>query len=114
MFDIEKGTEKGEYNIMITRGDTGFIYIPLYDDDDEPYTPVEGDKLRFAVKKKYKDEECLILKDIPIQTQVLTIEPSDTKPLAFGKYVHDFEFTDSLGHVSTFVWGIFEVTEEVF
>lgn len=114
MFVVEKGYEDGEYNITITRGDTGFIEIPLFDNDDEPYTPVEGDKLRFAVKKKHKDEECLILKDISIDTCILEIEPSDTKHLEFGTYVYDLEFTDSLDHVSTFIFGKFKVDKEVY
>lgn len=116
MFRIEKRYDEygeGLYDIYITRGDTGFIEIPLFDNDNEPYTPIEGDSVRFAVKKKYKDEECLVLKPIPIETLILEIKPEDTKELEFGKYVYDIEFTDSLGHVSTFIRGSFIVDKEV-
>lgn len=114
MFKIEKGYDECHYDITITRGDTGFIQIPLFNNDNESYTPVEGDSLRFAVKKKYKDEECLILKSIPIETLILEIAPQDTKPLDFAKYVYDIEFTDSYGHVSTFIEGAFIVDKEVY
>ena len=101
------------WNITLTRADTLFIEFPLFDDDDEPYTPVEGDSLRFAMKKKYKDEEPLILIDIPTNTCLLEIRPEHTKPLPFGDYYYDVEFTDSMDHVSTILKGTFTVDKEV-
>ena len=113
MYSIEKIGDK-EYDITLTRGDTLFIEFPLFNDDDEPYTPVEGEKLRFAMKKKYKDEEPLVLIDIPINTCLLEIKPEDTKPLPFGVYVYDVEFTDIGDHVSTIIKGEFTVDKEVY
>lgn len=113
MYKIEKIDDK-VYDITLTRGDTMFLEFPLFEDDDTPYTPVEGDQLRFAAKKKYKDELPLILIDIPMNTCILEIKPSHTKPLNFGDYVYDVEFTDSLGHVQTIVEGTFTVDKEVY
>lgn len=102
-------------NITLTRGDTFIAQIEMVK-NEEVYTPQEGDLIRFAVKQKYKDpdESVLINKQIPIDTMLLEIEPSDTKPLTMGKdYVYDIEYTDSLGHVDTFISGILHIGEEV-
>ncbi len=102
------------YNIFLTRGDSAFLKFSLEDNDGNPYTPVEGDSIRFAMKKRIKDEVPLIIKDIPIDTLICEIVPSDTKELAFGEYKYDVEFTDHLGHVSTIILGSFTITEEVY
>ncbi len=99
--------------INLTRGDTGILEISLVDGDGNPYIPIEGDRLRFAMKKKFTDPDCLILKQIPLDTMLLEIKPEDTKSLAFSRYVYDIEFTDSVGHVSTVILGEFNVTKEV-
>lgn len=113
MYKIEKIEDK-IYDITLTRGDTLFLEYPLYDEDDNPYTPEEGDSIRFAMKKKYKDEEPLVVVDIPIDTCLLEIKPEHTKPLNFGDYVYDVELTDKYGHVSTFSKGKFTVDTEVY
>ena len=94
----------------MTRGDTLRLTISLMK-DDEPYTPVEGDKIRFAVKSpkmycdkgEFVDDEPRILKDIPIDTMTLVLDPSDTKGLDFGTYVYDMEITFTDGSVDTFI-----------
>ena len=101
-----------EQNIELTRGDTGFFTIALKNKQDEDYTPQEGDTLRFAMSQSFGGEP-LILKQIPINTLVLEIEPQDTASLKFGKYKYDIEFTDAAGHVSTIILGEFKVTNEV-
>lgn len=109
-----------DYNIKLVRGDTAVFDVPLVSIDEEgqetPYTPQEGEKLRFALSTKYgaNRDEVLILKDIPIDTMVLRIDPADTKSLSFGKYKYDIEFTDALGAVTTVLEAIFEVAKEVY
>lgn len=113
-------TVDSDYNISLVRGDTAVFDIPLVNVDDEghetPYTPQEGEKLRFAMSTKFGSsrEEVLILKNIPISTLVLKIEPEDTKPLAFGKYKYDIEFTDIAGNVTTVLEANFTVAKEVY
>lgn len=102
-----------EQNIELTRGDTGFFTIDLKDNKGKAYTPQTGDTLRFAMSKSFGSNEPLILKQIPISTLVLEIEPQDTASLNFGKYVYDIEFTDAAGHVSTIILGNFTITKEV-
>ena len=109
-----------DYNISLVRGDSAIFDVPLVSVDEHgnesPYTPQEGEILRFALSTKYgsKREEVLILKEIPIGTLFLKIEPEDTKPLAFGKYKYDIEFTDIAGNVTTVLEAIFTVAKEVY
>lgn len=96
--------------ISMTRGDTLKVAVSLTK-DGQPYTPVEGDKIRFAAKDpkmycdkgEYVDSEPRILKDIPIETMMLVLDPADTKTLDFGNYVYDMEITFADGTVDTFI-----------
>lgn len=100
--------------ITLTRGDTFKATITIYDSDGVTYTPAEGDKVRFAMKKTYSEKEPLIVKDIPIDSMMLILKPSDTKDLEFGKYVYDIELTTAEGVVDTFIQkAILILTEEV-
>lgn len=107
-------TIKGN-DITLTRGDTLYIKVNIFR-NGEPYIPQEGEIIRFAMKRSYKDpdENVIILKIIPNDTMVLKIEPNDTKQLPFGKtYVYDIELTDTNGDVDTFIKGTFTIGEEV-
>ncbi len=100
-------------NISLTRGDTLILQIEMYK-EGEPYVPMTDDSVRFAMKQKYTDPECLIEKQIPMDTLVLELEPDDTKPLTMGqRYVYDIELTDALGRVDTFISGKIKLTSEV-
>jgi hypothetical protein len=96
--------------ITMTRGDTLLVAVSMVK-DGEDYLPTSGDVVRFAVKnkkmtmgnKEYSDPEPIILKNIPIATMVLELEPEDTKNLSFGEYVYDIEITFANGRVDTFI-----------
>ena len=96
--------------ISMTRGDTLRVAVSMTR-NGEPYTPENGDVVRFAAKhkkmksgdKEYSDVEPLILKTIPNGTMVLELVPSDTKDLDFGEYVYDIEITFEDGTVDTFI-----------
>lgn len=113
-------TVDSDYNISLVRGDSAAFDVPLVTVDDAgeetPYTPQEGEKLRFAlsIKDGARRDEVLILKDIPIDTLVLKLNPEDTKNLSFGRYKYDIEFTDILGDVTTVLKATFEVAKEVY
>ena len=107
--------------IKMTRGDTLNLKVNILK-DGEPYTPEEGDTIRFAMKHNkiksdnsgYTDEEPLILKEIPTDTMTLVLDPEDTKGLAFDTYVYDIEITFSDGAVDTFISkATLKLTEEV-
>ncbi len=98
--------------IALIRGDTLRMQVEILV-DDEPYTPTDGDRVRFALKQSYSSSKVLIHKDIPNDTLVLHLAPSDTKKLAFGNYVYDIEITFANGDVDTFIRGEFKLEEEV-
>ena len=101
-------------SIRLTRGDTLKLKLNIFSSDGEPYKPVEGDVIRFAMKKSYYDTEPLISRVIPNDTLILQLNPNDTKPLDFGKYVYDIELTNEYGEVDTFITkASIRLTEEV-
>ena len=109
-------------SITLTRGDTLKVKIDIMK-DDTLYVPQPGDSVRFALKhpamnsKKtaYKELEPLIIKNIPTDTMLLTLNPEDTKNLDFDVYVYDIEITFADGTVDTFITqAIFKITPEVY
>ena len=62
----------------------------------------------------YKDEDPLLVKQIPYDTMILKLEPSDTKELDFGKYAYDLEIVMADGWTDTFLEGTFIVAKEVY
>lgn len=103
--------------IYLTRGDTFEARVEAILPDSEgaePYVPVKGDTVRFAMKANYEDEEPLVVKNIPIDTMLLILTPEDTKGLPFGKYVYDIQITYADGRVDTFITKArLRLTEEV-
>ena len=99
--------------ITLTRGDTFIASIIPTRRDGSRYEFQEGDSMRFAMKRKYTDEEPAILKNIPIEEDEtdpdrnlvgkLQIEPEDTKQLKCCEYVYDIELTTAAGDVDTFI-----------
>ena len=101
-------------NIILTRGDTLTLTVELTK-DGQPYTPEEGDVIRFAVSNVYKTQfgyECLISKTIPNDTLTFTV-PSDETELDYKEYVYDIEVTHSDGCVDTFISARLKITGEV-
>lgn len=80
--------------ITLTRGDTFEALVSATKRDGTQYIPVAGDTIRFAMKENYDDPRPLLVKDIPIDTMMLTLEPQDTADLNFGKYVYDIQLTN--------------------
>lgn len=102
-------------DITLTRGDSLLLEVHILKGGVE-YTPQEGDSIRFAMKKSYKDsdDKVVLVKDIPIDTLILEILPEDTKSLPMKtSYVYDIQYTDKDGRVDTFIKGTFYTDEEV-
>lgn len=97
--------------IEMTRGDSLIVTVEILDEQGQTYQPVNGDKVRFAMKSarmgagntRFADARPLIKKTIPIDTLTLELEPSDTEGLSFGEYVYDIELTHASGVVDTFI-----------
>ena len=100
--------------ITLTRGDTFKTNIRI-ENQDEVYQPHDGDIVRFAMKKKYKDENPLLVKILDNEDLLLELTPEDTKSLNYGDYVYDIEITLSNGEVYTFIdKATLRLTEEVY
>lgn len=89
--------------ITLTRGDTFEALVSATKKDGTQYIPVEGDSIRFAMKESYDDARPILVKEIPIDTMLLVLEPEDTADLNFGKYVYDIQLTKANGKVDTFI-----------
>ena len=102
--------------IKMTRGDTLRARVSLEDREGNPYTPHEGDRIRFAMKYTYDQDTPVILKEIPIDSMVLVLDPADTKSLPMpSSYVYDMEITYANGDVYTFIdKAKFVISEEVY
>lgn len=102
-------------DITLVRGDTLLLQIKIMKQGN-PYIPKEGESIRFAMKNRYTDpdEKVVLVKQIPINTLVLELEPEDTKSLPMkSRYVYDIQFTDNEGRVDTFIKGTLTLDEEV-
>lgn len=69
--------------ITLTRGDTFSALITITDLNDNQYIPMNGDRIRFAMKNDYNDETPLLIKEIPIDTMILTLNEEVTIPQGF-------------------------------
>ena len=101
--------------ITLIRSDTLIVRVhPIR--NDEEYVPEEGDIIRFAMKRKWKDstDKVLINKVIPNDTLLLELTPEDTMDLkAPRRYVWDIELTDVNNRKDTFLRGYLLLKEEV-
>lgn len=107
--------DESKNTISLTRGDSLVLNVEITQ-NDELYTPAEGDVVRFALNtKKDLRTDPIILKYIDTSTMQLLLEPSDTKGLDIGSYYYDVELTTADGFVSTFIGpAIFKITSEVY
>ena len=110
MFEV---TSKNK--IRLTRGDSFYATVSMrHKLTGQKYVPVEGDSIRFALKKTYSDATPIITKTIPTDTLLLELSPQDTENMAFGEYVYDIELTKADGDVDTFIAeAVFELLPEV-
>lgn len=101
-------------NIRMTRGDTAKLQVAILTDSGDNYEPQTGDIVRFTMKRFISDKVPVLVKDIPIDTLYLKIEPNDTKNLAFGNYIFDIQLIYANGDVDTFIEKrVLHLSEEV-
>ena len=112
-------------NITLTRGDTLTLTVALLQEVPpvppatqptiEPYDPVEGDVIRFAVSQGYKGQTGYSLKlskEIPHDTLTFTCSSAETT-LDYSAYNYDVEITHADGCVDTFISAKLTITGEV-
>lgn len=89
---------KPDYNIYITRGDTGVINFDL-----ENYDLGENDSVVLTVKQNVNTDAIIMQKELDHETKQFIIEPDDTKTLRYGVYVYDIQLTTEIGEVHTVI-----------
>lgn len=105
--------------ITMIKGDTAIINVSITDVDGSEYVPEDGDKIRFAMKRRYSDPAPVLYIPIPTDTMTLIIRPEHTKELQAGQgdviYKYDIELTKADGTVDTFIPnGSLILLEEVY
>lgn len=79
-------------DIEIVRGTTNTFGITVKDDNGNDFTLKSGQVLVFALKKRPKDEETVLVKKVTNRIEgvyYLEIAPEDTADLESGKYFYD-------------------------
>lgn len=98
--------------ITLTKGDSFYCEVNLKDDDGNTYEPVYGDAITFSLKKYYSERVPILSKNIPTDTMLLRLAPSDTADLPLGTYVYDMQLTTG-NDVYTFISSTITLTAEV-
>lgn len=101
-------------NITLTKGDTMTLEVELTK-DGEPYEPVSGDTIRFALAKGYVGQsgyELILTKNVPTDSLTFTVTAAETELLQMTTYNYDVELTHSDGAVDTFIIGKLTITGE--
>lgn len=101
--------------ITMTRGDTARFNVAIkYQANGVTYHPAETDRIRFSVKKYLSDKSPIIVKEVPVLSMILVIDPQDTENLSFGIYHYDMELVKENGDTETFITdSVLELTSEV-
>ena len=118
--------------IQLTRGDDCVLDLQIYTPDNQEYSPREGEKARFTVRKHplynnatppliEKDFEFVELESASKnekeeeKTKVwrIKIKGIDTKFLTYGGYLYDVQFCDIKGNITTVCKGKFILTYEI-
>lgn len=105
------GLEVSGRNLKIVRGDSGVLHLDLYLGTDV-YRLAEGDSGILTVKKRAKDEDIVLQKQMD-DTASFAFLPEDTASVEPGKYVYDIQLTFGTGEVLTIAMGKFTVTRDV-
>ena len=90
--------------LTLTRGNTAFIEIELFK-DDEPYVMKTGDSLTLSLKRKNDYNNVLLTKTST--TNTITIVENDTKDLSCGEYDYDITFRGNDGIIDTLFYDTF-------
>ena len=112
-------------NITLTKGDTLTLTVSLYHEVPpvppateptvEPYTPEEGDSIRFAVSNGYVGEaayKLLYYCTVPTDTLTFTVPATETVKFEYKTYNYDVEITHGDGSVDTVISGKLTITGE--
>jgi hypothetical protein len=102
--------------ISLTRGDSAIISVTT-NNNNVPFLLEEGDIVYFTIKTNATTQTKLVQKVITEFVDgkaTITLNPQDTKPLAYGDYLYDVQLTLRTGEVITIIVpSRFTILEEV-
>lgn len=103
--------------ISLTRGDSAYITLNVYDADGSPYVLGDDDQIRCQIRTEPNTGDLVVSGEILYQEDgeiVWYLRPADTKNLEVKKYYWDAQLELSNGDVFTFIPpSIFKLTDEV-
>lgn len=103
--------------ILLTRGDSAYITLKIYDADKKEYELNEGDVVNCQVRTAPNTGELVTAGTVMKEedgTIVWYLQPADTKDLEVKKYYWDAQLTTANGDVFTFITSSpFIITDEV-
>lgn len=105
-------------NIQLIRGDNATLTVRIQNPDGTHYPFQKGDTVYFTVKRSPAMEQKTLQKVIREFTAEGAAEielfPEDTKPLSFGVYYYDIQWTKANGVVQTLLApSLFQLMQEV-
>ena len=92
------------YDISITRGDTGSVTFNFFNPDDSEYVLSNNDNVIFSVKRNVIDSTPLINKtynNAGESNVTVVLEHSDTVNLEYGDYLYDVCIINNDSYVTT-------------
>lgn len=96
--------ENVDSTIYLIRGDSFKATLAILDTDEAPYIPDVDDSITFVMKQTVDDTEAILTKTIPVDTMMLTIEPSDTVNLTPGTYSYSIKMEKADGDSFTVIY----------
>lgn len=106
---------KSDGTITMSRGDSVYITVNVYDSEGQEYLLKEGDKLYFSAKSKATDKNYAISPKVlgGDKGTTIEIEPEDTADLSFGTYLYDVQMITANGKCNTIIKPSKLIIEEV-
>lgn len=105
-------------SIAIVRGTTLSVKIKVNNADGTPHELLEGEIIRFGVKKMPADNEELISKELTSESgsngeYTLILLPDDTKELPFGTYYYDVGLQSGVNYYNIVECSEFEIAYNI-
>lgn len=102
--------------IEIVRGTTNTFAITVTDANNELYTLASAEKIKFGIKRKKEDADPIFVKTAITGENglyVITLAPSDTAELPYGKYLYDVGLQSGGAYHSIIEPTVFEILPNV-
>ena len=90
-----KGTD-----IHITKGDTGYLYLNITDENNNKYIIKDGDTVTITVKSTQGTK--IFSHTVPAN-EAFIIEPNDTADAGIGRYKYDIQLNTANNEVFTII-----------